>query len=284
MKIVSSVFLLLFSIASIASAEVIDVNIKGMYDGIKTNRQQDYQEAVMNAKLQAIERAGASIESITKVVNFQLKYDAVESKSKAILLPGFQIIDIGYVADGSYQVVLIGKIKTIDQVMPGGGQQPSATDREQRPIITGPGETGRDGRFIAYDNGTVMDTRTNLMWAAKDNGADIMWTDAKVYCQNYRGGGYTDWRMPIEVELKGLYDNAKAYKLDAGRLFGKASVHLTELIRLSSTHVWINQARPSNVTKGLDALSLSFEEGEWSWTHEYYGRISRRALPVRSGK
>src|SRR5450759_5881470 len=35
------------------------------------------------------------------------------------------------------------------------------------------GETVRDGRFIAYDNGTVLDTRTKLMWAAKDNGSDI---------------------------------------------------------------------------------------------------------------
>ena len=35
------------------------------------------------------------------------------------------------------------------------------------------GETGRDGRFIAYDNGKVLDTKTNLMWAAKDNGSDI---------------------------------------------------------------------------------------------------------------
>jgi len=35
-------------------AETIDVNIKGVDDGVKTSRQQDYQEAVMNAKLQAI--------------------------------------------------------------------------------------------------------------------------------------------------------------------------------------------------------------------------------------
>lgn len=30
-------------------------------------------------------------------------------------------------------------------------------------------EIANDGRFIAYDNGTVLDTGTNLMWAAKDN-------------------------------------------------------------------------------------------------------------------
>jgi len=36
-------------------------------------------------------------------------------------------------------------------------------------------EIGKDGRFIAYDDGTVLDTRTNLMWAAKDNGSNINW-------------------------------------------------------------------------------------------------------------
>jgi len=34
-------------------------------------------------------------------------------------------------------------------------------------------ETGRDGCFIAYRNGTVMDTSTGLMWAARGNGEDI---------------------------------------------------------------------------------------------------------------
>lgn len=41
--------------------------------------------------------------------------------------------------------------------------------------------TGRDDRFIAYDNGTVLDTSTNLMWASMDNGIDINWDNAKSY-------------------------------------------------------------------------------------------------------
>jgi len=73
-------------------------------------------------------------------------------------------------------------------------------------------EIGKDGRFTAYDDGTVLDTRTGLMWAAKDNGADINWPNAKRYCENYRGGGYTDWRMPTQDELAGLYDSSKSYK------------------------------------------------------------------------
>ena len=57
-----------------------------------------------------------------------------------------------------------------------------------------------------YDNGTVKDAKTGLMWAAKDNGRDVTWQEAKEYCEKYRGGGYTDWRMPTQDELAGLYD------------------------------------------------------------------------------
>ena len=39
-------------------------------------------------------------------------------------------------------------------------------DMGKRPSQSSAGETGRDGRFIAYSNGTVLDTRTRLMWAA----------------------------------------------------------------------------------------------------------------------
>ena len=72
-----------------------------------------------------------------------------------------------------------------------------------QPPVSSPKEISRDGRFIAYDNGTVLDTKTNLMWAAKDNGSDINWDNAISYCENYQGGGYTDWRMPARDELAG---------------------------------------------------------------------------------
>jgi len=91
----------------------------------------------------------------------------------------------------------------------------------------------RDGRFIAYRDGTVLDTKTNLMWAAKDNGGDINWAQAQSYCENYRGGGYMDWRMPKYAELASLYDAGKTYQSDCG-----SDVHLTELIRLSCRMFW----------------------------------------------
>ncbi|MDM8544789.1 hypothetical protein QUF90_27280 [Desulfococcaceae bacterium HSG9] len=53
---------------------------------------------------------------------------------------------------------------------------------------TGSNEIDRDGRFIAYKNGTVKDTKTGLVWAAKENGKIINWKDAKKYCAKYKGG------------------------------------------------------------------------------------------------
>ena len=109
----NKLFMISFVIIGLLSNKVqaqIEVIIKGMDDGVKTSKQHDYEEAVINAKIQAIERAGVEISSVTKIVNFKAKYDAVETKAKAVLLPGFQITDMGYMADGTYQIVLVGKV------------------------------------------------------------------------------------------------------------------------------------------------------------------------------
>ena len=136
-----------------------------------------------------------------------------------------------------------------------------------------PKEKAKDGRFIAYDNGTVSDTRTGLMWAAKDNGAGINWEDAKNYCTNYRGGGYADWRMPTQDELERLYDSAKIYMSDCGY-----EVHLTKLILLTCTAPWASE------TRGSGAATFYFTDGRRFWNHQSFGTSYARALPVRSGK
>jgi len=69
------------------------------------------------------------------------------------------------------------------------GQKTTTLAMSKRPSVSTAKEIKRDGRFIAYDDGTVLDTKTNLMWAAKDNGSNINWQGAKSYCENYRGGG-----------------------------------------------------------------------------------------------
>jgi hypothetical protein len=103
--------LALFALTGAARAETIDVQIKGIDDGIKTTQQQDYKEAVLFAKREAIERAGVKISARSQVKNFVLDQDYIESQAEALLLPGYQIVDMGYSAEGIYQVVLIGRIE-----------------------------------------------------------------------------------------------------------------------------------------------------------------------------
>jgi hypothetical protein len=134
-------------------------------------------------------------------------------------------------------------------------------------------EKARDGRFIAYDNGTVLDTQTGLIWPEEDNGRDITWANAKFYCEDYRGGGYKDWRMPTQDELAGLYDGSKSYKATQRDY----NVKLTELIRLSACCPWASDTRSS------DAAYFYFFEGLRYWDPQS-NAYDFRALPVRSGK
>lgn len=138
-------------------------------------------------------------------------------------------------------------------------------------------EIGRDGQFIAYNDGTVLDTKTNLMWAAKDNGEDIEWQDATNYCEHYQGGGYTGWRMPTQSELAGLYDKNKSYKSACGD-----DVHITELIRLSCSWIWASAIRVPSFF-GDRAADFNFNYGNKGWHHPTHA-YPYRALPVRSTK
>lgn len=178
-----------------------DVHIKGVDDGRKTTKQNDYKEAVLFAKREAIERAGVKIRSMTTVKDMVVNSDYIESKAEAVLMPGYDIVDIGYTADGTYQIVLIGKVKT--------GQSSSSI---------GVNEIDTEGwRYTAYNDGTVLDKKTQLMWAAEDNGAYITWEDAKKYCEEFNRGGYSDWRLPTREELEELEDpdqkNRYGYKI-----------------------------------------------------------------------
>lgn len=177
---------------------------------------------------------------------------------------------------------LIGSTKRLAKKLLGEKvEQPVATEPKSVPTtiaIVPPAvpakETARDGRFIAYDNGTVLDTRTNLMWAATDNGADINWASAKSYCENYRDGGYTDWRMPTQDELAGLYDRSKSYKAPRRGYV----VHLTELIQLSVCCPWASE------TRGPEAAAYSFWSNGDRYRMHQFTETDYRALPVRSVK
>lgn len=134
----------------------------------------------------------------------------------------------------------------------------------------------KDGRFIAYEDGTVLDTKTKLMWAAKDNGSDINWNDAKKYCESYRGGGHADWRMPTREELSALFDGAIANTTppSAGCSGG---YHITNLINMTCCCAWASD------TSDADASNFNFYVGLRGMRYQSFS-YNLRALPVRDGK
>lgn len=135
-------------------------------------------------------------------------------------------------------------------------------------------EVKKDGRFIAYSDGTVLDTKTQLMWADEDNGRDIPWANAKIYCEDFRGGGYTDWRLPTFDELAGLYDSSKSRPAACMK---QHPVHVaTEFIDITCFSPWAAE------TNGSSAGVFNFYNGIRGWSPQS-GRITAiRALPVRS--
>ncbi len=137
-------------------------------------------------------------------------------------------------------------------------------------------EIGRDGRFIAYDNGTVKDTTTDLMWAAKDNGGPISWDDAKVYCMNYGIGGYSDWRMPTQEELTALYD-PKIVNTRPPADGCKGGYHITHLIHITCCCIWSWNGRTEVET------FFHFDLGPKGWKDQSL-TYHPRALPVRNAR
>ncbi len=156
-----------------------------------------------------------------------------------------------------------------DDARPARGQRNGAPAGDsQRPCAES------DGRFCKYADGTVLDTQTHLMWAARDNGSDIDWTAAGTYCRNFGLGGHTDWRLPTQEELAGIFDRAKT---QPNRAAEEYPLHLTGLIELSSCCAWAAETR-----KG-EAAALLFYSGERYWQPKYNG-FFYRVLPVRNAK
>lgn len=120
-------------------------------------------------------------------------------------------------------------------------------------------------RFRVVDGAGVIDNLTGLMWAARDNGQDINWQEAKAYCENYRAGNHTDWRQPTQEELKTLFQpdavNRQGYKI-------------TDHIELSDCCPWASDWSMRS------AGSFSFKSGRRPWAFEA-DSSQLRALPVR---
>jgi hypothetical protein len=90
----------------------------------------------------------------------------------------------------------------------------------------GGNEIGKDGSFIAYDDGTVLDTKTNLMWWSKSIEEAKGLPGAHYKSNTFRGAGYSDWRVPSINELKTIYNESSNFKYKAVGFISLTSPHL----------------------------------------------------------
>ncbi len=115
-------------------------------------------------------------------------------------------------------------------------------------------------QFQVNTQGTITDKTTKLMWAARDNQQNIIWEDAVEYCEQYRGGGYDDWRMPKQSELAALF---------------LAGIEKNgEMISISGERIW---AQETDDSKGG---FCHFQRQGCGWGEKVMS-ITLRALPVR---
>lgn len=138
-------------------------------------------------------------------------------------------------------------------------------------IITIPALAANE-RFLVLEDGTVQDQKSGLNWAAKDNGTDIIWSEAISYCKNYSAGDHNDWRMPTSSELATLYGNSpKARDKD----YADHIDLITKTITITGPYVWTAKKRTDN-----KAITFGFNYGTIKRLYRADGR-NRRALPVR---
>jgi hypothetical protein len=124
---------------------------------------------------------------------------------------------------------------------------------------------GRDGNFIAYSNGIVLDIATGLEWIAGPD-RDMNWNESISWVESLyiTNGG---WRMPSIEELRTLYRK------------GRGSRNMTSLLKTSGWWVW--SGIDFNTWGDRGAFCFVFKYGrkglsnfEWS--------IGYRAFAVRS--
>jgi hypothetical protein len=89
---------------------------------------------------------------------------------------------------------------------------------------------------------------------------------------NFRGGNYSDWRLPADQELLSLYDKDKTVQFQ-----NRHQIHIVDQVSLSGYWYW------TGVEKGKDRKYFDFERGNVSSKKkdEVY---SMRVLVVRNAK
>ena len=78
-------------------------------------------------------------------------------------------------------------------------------------------------RYTDNGDGTITDSKTNLVWMKEDDGKERNWNDAKKYCEdNDAKLPGKEWRMPTREELLTIID-LERYRPAADPIFNAKS-------------------------------------------------------------
>ena len=136
--------------------------------------------------------------------------------------------------------------------------------------------------FVDNGDGTVTDTRANLMWKKDDSfkefGYGINWFEAQDYCEilnEKKFAGYEDWRLPSGEEAKSAFSFTQSNTDKDG-----AETHISDLFEPGGGHnTWTYEEKPDYEQY---AQKFSFITGNDMWEHkdnEYsHCRVTREVV------
>lgn len=100
----------------------------------------------------------------------------------------------------------------------------------------------QDKRFVDNGDGTITDTKTNLMWMKKDSyqqtGHWINWMESFDFIKKVNEEGfadYYDWQMPTLENLKTLHEPHKTNSQQLGR---EMKIHIDPIFAKEGSGIW----------------------------------------------
>ena len=122
--------------------------------------------------------------------------------------------------------------------------------------------------FVDNGDGTVTDTRANLMWKKDDSfkefGYGINWFEAQDYCEilnEKKFAGYEDWRLPSGEEAKSAFSFTQSNTDKDG-----AETHISDLFEPGGGHnTWTYEEKPDYEQY---AQKFNFITGNDMWEHK----------------
>lgn len=214
--------------------------------------------------LQHIDRPGFAIEDVFKRVRSGVvgatSGEQVPWDSSSLLGDFYFAATVGDNADEAVQAQEAEQpAKTSEPV-----KTASLPQQEEELPISKPGEgVTRDGHYVAYANGVVLDTKTALEWKAGPD-KPMGWYEAGDWVEELNAGGEGGWRMPTPDELMTLHEN------------GRGSRNMTPLLKTRGWLVWAGETKGSSFARGVN-----FGTGTSLWCSRDATNLTR-AFAVRS--